>query len=240
MEAPLTLEPATGDIGVGGREIGYMFGMYKKIRNEFTGVLTGAIPSSSPSTRSQLLCYLFSFSVAVLSLVRYIASRTCTHSVVIHARPVLTPAVLLPPGKGREFGGSLIRPEVSSYAYHPTCRYAVSGTDSDYAATRLRGTASRTSLGRCWLPRSAYLPMLGLRDPVPLPGAETSRNSRVCPCASPTSCPLLTQSTAEYKPKVCRVLTCGVLVPVEKVLDLGGIPVSVSDSSGWYGSHTDR
>ncbi len=30
-----------GDIGVGGREIGYMFGMYKKIRNEFVGVLTG-------------------------------------------------------------------------------------------------------------------------------------------------------------------------------------------------------
>ena len=30
-----------GDIGVGGREIGYMYGMYKKIRNEFTGVLTG-------------------------------------------------------------------------------------------------------------------------------------------------------------------------------------------------------
>jgi len=30
-----------GDIGVGGREIGYMFGAYKKIKNEFTGVLTG-------------------------------------------------------------------------------------------------------------------------------------------------------------------------------------------------------
>ena len=30
-----------GDIGVGGREIGYMYGMYKKLRNEFTGVLTG-------------------------------------------------------------------------------------------------------------------------------------------------------------------------------------------------------
>ena len=30
-----------GDIGVGGREIGYMFGQYKRIRNEFTGILTG-------------------------------------------------------------------------------------------------------------------------------------------------------------------------------------------------------
>ncbi|MFH1542293.1 MAG: NADP-specific glutamate dehydrogenase [bacterium] len=37
---PDTDVPA-GDIGVGGREIGFMFGMYKKIRNEFTGVLTG-------------------------------------------------------------------------------------------------------------------------------------------------------------------------------------------------------
>ncbi|WP_074978207.1 NADP-specific glutamate dehydrogenase [Zhouia amylolytica] len=37
---PNTDVPA-GDIGVGAREVGYLFGMYKKIRNEFTGVLTG-------------------------------------------------------------------------------------------------------------------------------------------------------------------------------------------------------
>ncbi|MEE8139127.1 MAG: NADP-specific glutamate dehydrogenase [Thermoanaerobaculia bacterium] len=37
---PNTDIPA-GDIGVGGRELGYLFGMYKKLANEFTGVLTG-------------------------------------------------------------------------------------------------------------------------------------------------------------------------------------------------------
>jgi len=37
---PSTDVPA-GDIGVGAREIGYLFGMYKKLRNEFSGVLTG-------------------------------------------------------------------------------------------------------------------------------------------------------------------------------------------------------
>ena len=37
---PNTDVPA-GDIGVGGREIGFLFGQYKKIKNEFTGVLTG-------------------------------------------------------------------------------------------------------------------------------------------------------------------------------------------------------
>ena len=37
---PNTDIPA-GDIGVGGREIGYLFGMYKKLKNEFSGVLTG-------------------------------------------------------------------------------------------------------------------------------------------------------------------------------------------------------
>jgi glutamate dehydrogenase (NADP+) len=37
---PNTDIPA-GDIGVGGREIGYMFGQYKRLKNEFTGVLTG-------------------------------------------------------------------------------------------------------------------------------------------------------------------------------------------------------
>lgn len=54
---PDTDVPA-GDIGVGGREIGYMYGQYKRLRNEFTGVLTG---------------------------------------------------------KGREYGGSLIRPEATGY-----------------------------------------------------------------------------------------------------------------------------
>ncbi len=37
---PDTDVPA-GDIGVGGREIGFLFGMYKKLKNEFTGILTG-------------------------------------------------------------------------------------------------------------------------------------------------------------------------------------------------------
>ncbi|NOX32810.1 MAG: NADP-specific glutamate dehydrogenase [Deltaproteobacteria bacterium] len=37
---PFTDVPA-GDIGVGGREIGYLFGMYKKLKNEFAGILTG-------------------------------------------------------------------------------------------------------------------------------------------------------------------------------------------------------
>ena len=40
---PNTDVPA-GDIGVGGREIGYLFGQYKRIKNEFTGVLTGKGP----------------------------------------------------------------------------------------------------------------------------------------------------------------------------------------------------
>jgi glutamate dehydrogenase (NADP+) len=35
------LDVPAGDIGVGGREIGYLFGMYRKMANEFTGVLTG-------------------------------------------------------------------------------------------------------------------------------------------------------------------------------------------------------
>ena len=35
------LDVPAGDIGVGGREVGYMFGMYRKLANEFTGVLTG-------------------------------------------------------------------------------------------------------------------------------------------------------------------------------------------------------
>lgn len=58
---PDTDVPA-GDIGVGAREIGYMFGMYKKLRNEFSGVLTGkGIPYGGSLARTEAtgygLCY---------------------------------------------------------------------------------------------------------------------------------------------------------------------------------------
>ena len=51
-----------GDIGVGAREIGYMFGQYKRLQNEFTGVLTGkAIPCGGSLARTEAtgygLCY---------------------------------------------------------------------------------------------------------------------------------------------------------------------------------------
>ena len=45
----------TGDIGVGGREIGFLFGQYKKLRNEFTGVLTGKGINWSDSRNSMRL-----------------------------------------------------------------------------------------------------------------------------------------------------------------------------------------
>lgn len=35
------MDVPAGDIGVGGREVGYMFGMYKKLTREFTGTFTG-------------------------------------------------------------------------------------------------------------------------------------------------------------------------------------------------------
>ncbi|MBN2135848.1 MAG: NADP-specific glutamate dehydrogenase, partial [Acidobacteria bacterium] len=74
---PDTDVPA-GDIGVGGREIGYLFAMYKKLRNEFTGVLTG---------------------------------------------------------KGRNWGGSLIRPEATGYG-------------SVYFAAEMLGTRDETLEGK--------------------------------------------------------------------------------------------
>ena len=58
---PDTDVPA-GDMGVGSREIGYMFGQYKRIRNEFSGVLTGKDPNSGgslarPEATGFGLCY---------------------------------------------------------------------------------------------------------------------------------------------------------------------------------------
>ena len=102
-----------GDIGVGGREIGYMFGMYKKLRNEFTaGVLTG---------------------------------------------------------KGRSYGGSLIRPEATGYGLVYFAREMLATKDKSFEGA----TVSISGSG----------------------------------------------NVAQF--------AC------EKVLDLGGIPVTMSDSSGW-------
>lgn len=54
---PNTDIPA-GDLGVGGREIGYLFGMYKKLKNEFTGVLTGkGLPYGGSLIRTEATGY---------------------------------------------------------------------------------------------------------------------------------------------------------------------------------------
>ncbi|HQN92149.1 MAG TPA: NADP-specific glutamate dehydrogenase, partial [Methanoculleus sp.] len=65
------LDVPAGDIGVGGREVGYMFGQYKRIRNEFTGVLTGKGLSFGGSlVRTQAtgygLCYFAQEAMAVM------------------------------------------------------------------------------------------------------------------------------------------------------------------------------
>jgi len=107
------LDVPAGDIGVGGREIGYLFGMYKKLRNDFeAGVLTG---------------------------------------------------------KGRSYGGSLIRPEATGYGlvYFAREMLATQGKSFEGAAVAISGSGN----------------------------------------------------VAQF--------AC------EKVLDLGGKPVTLSDSSGW-------
>jgi len=60
-----------GDIGVGGREIGYMYGMYKRLRNEFTGVLTGkGLTYGGSLTRTQAtgygVCYFMDEAIKVI------------------------------------------------------------------------------------------------------------------------------------------------------------------------------
>ena len=106
------LDVPAGDIGVGSREIGYLFGMYKKLANEFTGVFTG---------------------------------------------------------KGRSYGGSLIRPEATGYGlvYFAREMLATKGKSFEGATVAISGSGN----------------------------------------------------VAQF--------AC------EKVLDLGGIPVTMSDSGGW-------
>lgn len=83
---PDTDVPA-GDIGVGGREIGFLFGQYKRVRNEFTGILTG---------------------------------------------------------KGREYGGSLIRPEATGYGnvYFAKEMLATKGTSFEGKTVVISGSGN--------------------------------------------------------------------------------------------------
>ena len=106
------LDVPAGDIGVGGREIGYLFGMYKKLANEFVGILTG---------------------------------------------------------KGRSYGGSLVRPEATGYGLV-------------YFAREMLATTNKS-----------------------------------------------------FEGAICSVSGSGNVAQfaVEKVLDLGGKVVTMSDSSGW-------
>ena len=106
------LDVPAGDIGVGGREIGYLFGMYKKLANEFVGILTG---------------------------------------------------------KGRSYGGSLVRPEATGYGLV-------------YFAREMLATTNKS-----------------------------------------------------FKGAICSVSGSGNVAQfaVEKVLELGGKVVTMSDSSGW-------
>ncbi|MEO2221694.1 MAG: NADP-specific glutamate dehydrogenase [Candidatus Poseidoniia archaeon] len=106
------LDVPAGDIGVGGREIGYLFGMYKKLANEFVGILTG---------------------------------------------------------KGRSYGGSLVRPEATGYGLV-------------YFAREMLATTNKS-----------------------------------------------------FEGAVCSVSGSGNVAQfaVEKVLELGGKVVTMSDSSGW-------
>ena len=93
-----------GDIGVGGREVGYLFGQYKRIRNEFTGTLTGKGLSFGGSlVRSEAtgygLCYFtkevlasmgetFEGKRVIISGAGNVATYTCKKAVQLGARVI--------------------------------------------------------------------------------------------------------------------------------------------------------
>ncbi len=101
---PDTDVPA-GDIGVGTREIGFLFGQYKKISNQFTGVLTGkGLEFGGSLVRNQATGYglLYFTEQMVKSL------KNDYKKISNQFTGVLT-------GKGLEFGGSLVRNQATGY-----------------------------------------------------------------------------------------------------------------------------
>ena len=113
---PNTDVPA-GDIGVGGREIGYMYGQYKRIRNEFTGVLTGkGLTYGGSLARTEAtgygLCYFTAEMLSCLkndSLARTTVVISGSGNVAIYACQ-----------KATELGGKVVAMSDSNgYVYDP-------------------------------------------------------------------------------------------------------------------------
>ena len=182
------LDVPAGDIGVGGREIGYLFGMYKKLANEFTGVLTG---------------------------------------------------------KGRSYGGSRIRPEATGYGlvYFAREMLATKGKSFEGATVAISGSGNvaQFACGR----EIGYLFGMYKKLANEFTGVLTGKGrsyggSRIRPEATGYGLVYFAREMLATKGKSFEGATVAISgsgnvaqFACEKVLDLGGKPVTMSDSSGF-------
>jgi glutamate dehydrogenase (NADP+) len=134
-----------GDIGVGGREIGYMYGYYKKIRNEHTGVLTGkALEYGGSLIRPEATGYGTTYFAAEMLATRGLSFKNKIVAVSGAGRLLRCATPLLQSSMNR---GSTPRSATSSWSSRMSDADASRNTPTSTTRAASKGPASGTSSG---------------------------------------------------------------------------------------------
>ena len=152
---PNTDVPA-GDIGVGAREIGFMYGQYKRLNNEFTGVLTGkGLTWGGSLARTEATGYGLVYTVA--EYLKSIGDSFEGKKVVVSGSGNVA---IFASQKVQELGGTVVTmTDSNGYIYHESgldldtikdVKLAKRGRLTDYAKEHAESVHTETGSGRVW------------------------------------------------------------------------------------------
>ncbi|MDR3072250.1 MAG: NADP-specific glutamate dehydrogenase [Clostridiales Family XIII bacterium] len=145
-----------GDIGVGGREIGYMFGQYKRLKNEFVGVLTGkGLPWGGSLTRTEATGYGLVYMVN--EYLKSIGDSFAGKKVAISGSGNVA---IFATQKVQQLGGTVVTlTDSTGYIYHEAgidldtikeIKLVKRGRLSEYTATHSDAVYKETGNGSVW------------------------------------------------------------------------------------------
>ena len=213
-----------GDIGVGAREIGYMFGQYKRIRNEFSGVLTGKGLTYGgslvrPEATGYGLCYFtdemlkaagksFAGATVVISGSGNVATYACKKATELGAKVVAM----------SDSGGYVYDEKGIDLAVVRRIKEVERGRISEYAK-RVEGAVYTPGCKGIWtIPCDIALPC-ATQNELDLEGAEALVKNGVTAVAEGANMPSTPEAVACFQ-------KAGVLFGPAKAANAGGVAVS--------------
>ncbi len=213
-----------GDIGVGAREIGYMFGQYKRIRNEFSGVLTGKGLTYGgslvrPEATGYGLCYFtdemlkaagksFKGATVIISGSGNVATYACQKATALGAKVVAM----------SDSGGYVYDEKGIDLAVVKQIKEVERGRISEYAK-RVEGAVYTPGCKGIWtIPCDIALPC-ATQNELDLEGAEALVKNGVTAVAEGANMPSTPEAVACFQ-------KAGVLFGPAKAANAGGVAVS--------------